>query len=158
MLSAVERGQKSPTIRVLSHVAEALGTSISELLTEPAPDQLRVVRAASRKRITDPESGVERVALGDVVSPPGIDLVLYRLPAHSDTGAFAPHRRGVVEHVVVIRGAADIDVGESIVRLATDDSMTYAANAAHRYRNPTEGVTELILVIDASNVVSDPRR
>lgn len=157
MLSAVERGQKSPTIRVLSHVAEALGCSISELLTAPEAVQLRISRASSRRRVVDLESGIERVSFGGVASVDGLDVVVYRLPARTDTGTFAPHREGVVEHLVVIRGTVEVHVGDSVATLTVDDSVTYAANTTHRYRNRGTAAAELVLIIDSSNA-DDPRR
>lgn len=150
MLSAVERGRKSPTIRVLSHVAEALGCSISELLAEPSPARLRIVRANSRKRIVDPETGIERVAFGGLTRHDGADLILYRLPPGTDTGAFAPHRDGVVEHVVVVRGTVEVHVGDAVATLVADDSVSYAGNASHRYRNPGRGAAELVLIVEGS--------
>lgn len=150
MLSAVERGGKSPTIRVLSHIAEALACTISDLLDEPESPRPRVTRAASRKRVIDPESGIERVSLAGVAPIRDLDVVLYRLPPGTDTGSFAPHRTGVVEHVVVVRGQAVVHVGDTVVTLEADDSVTYAADASHRYRNEGTSTADLLLVIDAS--------
>lgn len=149
MLSEVERGKKSPTIRVLSHVAEALRCSISDLLGDVATVAPRITRAAARKRLADPESGIERVTLSDELLGEGLDVILYRLPAGSDTGPFAPHRSGVREHLVVVRGKVEVHVGTETTRLGVDDSITYTADVAHRYRNAGKGAAELFLVIDA---------
>jgi transcriptional regulator with XRE-family HTH domain len=150
MLSEVERGKKSPTIRVLSHIAEALGCSISDLLGEPSRVSPRVTLAKDRKRIVDPESGIERVSLSEALLARGIDTLLYRLPAGADTGPFAPHRSGVVETLVVVRGAVEVHVGDDVFQLAVDDSLTYGADAMHRYRNRGRSAAELFLIIDSS--------
>ncbi len=153
MLSDVERGKKSPTIRVLSHIAEALTCSISDLLDEGAPTPARVMRANARKRFVDPESGIERVSLSEELLAGGVDVVLYRLPGGKDTGAFAPHRRGVQEHLIVVRGKVDVHIGDDVAHLAAEDSISYAADASHRYRNPGKSMVEMILLIDSSKTL-----
>ncbi|MEP6733769.1 MAG: XRE family transcriptional regulator [bacterium] len=150
MLSEVERGQKSPTIRVLSHIAEALTCSISDLLGENRMSGPRLARAKSHKRFIDPESGIERVSLSDELLARGIEVLLYRLPGGEDTGPFAPHRSGVQEHLTVLRGALEIHVGSDVFQLRAEDSISYAANASHRYRNVGKSVAEMILVIDST--------
>src|SRR5215470_6909938 len=59
MLSAVERGQKVPSILVMGQIATALGTSIGRLVDEERPPRVVVLRAADQLVIKDP-IGMER--------------------------------------------------------------------------------------------------
>src|SRR6201997_5014950 len=69
MLSAVERGQKVPSILVIGQIATALGTSIGRLVGEEAVPRVIVMRAADQRAMKDP-AGIERRGLSPVL--PGI--------------------------------------------------------------------------------------
>ena len=74
-LSRIENGKKTPPLDTLARIARALGTDVNTLLSEEraagtdAAPFFGVVRAASRQRVTRPESafGYEyfRLAEGD---------------------------------------------------------------------------------------------
>ena len=53
MLSTVERGQKVPSILVMSQIATALDTSIGRLVDEEKKPRVIVMRAADRRVIND---------------------------------------------------------------------------------------------------------
>src|SRR5262245_18160613 len=77
MLSEVERGRKSPTIRDACRIAEVLQCTVSELLREPAPTRLAIVRRRERRRLTDRSARVERYVLSDVMTARGLEVVWY---------------------------------------------------------------------------------
>jgi mannose-6-phosphate isomerase-like protein (cupin superfamily) len=120
---------------VLSHIAEALRCSISDLLGDVEKVGPRITNATARKRIVDPESGIERVTLSDELLEQGIDVILYRLPAGTDIGPFAPPRGCVREHLVVVRGKVEVHLDGDVALLGVDDSISYSADVEHRYRN-----------------------
>src|SRR3954470_18394448 len=69
MLSAIERGQKVPSILVMSQIATALGTSIGRLVDAERVPSVVVRRSAEQRVIKDP-IGMERRTLSPVL--PGI--------------------------------------------------------------------------------------
>src|SRR4051812_33336787 len=76
MLSAIERGARNPTIKVLCQIAEGLHCSVSQLIGEQVaaePDDLTVVRTGERRRLIDPQSGVERHGLAPSFLRRGIE-------------------------------------------------------------------------------------
>src|ERR1051326_3603776 len=103
MLSAVERGEKVPTILVLDRIATGLETSIARLLDDEQAARVIVLRAGEHKVARD-ASGWERRILSPVL--PGIEFELMRtsIPAGVDAGVFAPHAPGSREYVAVERG------------------------------------------------------
>ena len=61
MLSSVERGEKSPTLSVLTGIASGLNVPISRLMAEATPSSVAsVVRRPQRFIFRDQETGIER--------------------------------------------------------------------------------------------------
>lgn len=148
MLSDIENGRKSPTIRTVSQIADALGVTISELVDETPTCGRKILRVADRHKLVDPETGVEREELAPHFRCRGIEVVLYRLPARTETSGFQPHSLGVGEHITILRGAIECYVGEEQFELGEGDSASYEPNAMHGFRNLTDDICELLLVID----------
>src|SRR5688500_12981152 len=111
MLSEVERGLKNPTVRLAWQVARALACSLSDLIEdEPAPGPA-ILRAARRKSLVDPGSGVERHGWSGEFRRRGLELVAYVLPPGASAGEMAPNRAGVLEWVGVTRGTLVLVLG-----------------------------------------------
>jgi transcriptional regulator with XRE-family HTH domain len=152
MLSEVERGLKNPTVKLAWQVARALGCSLSDLIEDEAPAGPAILRAAERRSLVDPESGVERHGWSGELRRRGLELVSYRLPPGASSGEMAPNRPGVHEWVGVTRGELALVLGGVPHRLATGDSASYAPQVALEYRNAGRGPCEFLLVSDARGV------
>lgn len=153
MLSAVERGAKNPTIKVVCQIAEALGCTVSALLGEPehdVPDVIEVVREGEQAVLIDPQTGSERRLLAPAFVQHGIEILRYTIPAGSSTGTFPPHRRGVYEHVTVMTGSLACCLGEKSIDLAAGDSVSFPADVGHTFHNPGDEPVQYFLVIDSS--------
>ncbi|MEO7962625.1 MAG: XRE family transcriptional regulator [Gemmatimonadaceae bacterium] len=148
MLSEVERGRKSPTLRVASQIAEGLEVAVSELLDgEPAP-RMRVRRRAERRRLIDEKSAIERHLLAPTLLANGIEVVWYVVPPGSESGTFAPQHNGVLSHATVVRGTIEFDAeGEQAV-LRAGDSIDFPGDITHAFRNSGRGPCEFLLVVD----------
>ncbi len=153
MLSDVERGAKSPTIRVACQIAGGLGCSVSDLLGGPpaehGEDAVSVVRERDRQVLVDPVSGVERHVLSPSSRRRGIEVVWYVVPPGKETGEFPPHQLGTREHITVVRGRLEGRIGDGEVRLTVGDSAAFPADIPHGFRNRGTEPCEFLLVIDA---------
>jgi len=158
MLSEIERGAKNPTIKLVCQVAEGLGCTVSELLAEPpAPvGALEVVRAGERRILVDPRSGVERHGLSPAFLRHGLEVLWYVIPPRAATGEFSAHRRGVEEHLTVVRGALACRIGKREVVLAAGDSLWFRADVPHGFSNPGDEPCEYVLLIDADRAPDSP--
>jgi transcriptional regulator with XRE-family HTH domain len=152
MLSAVERGEKSPTIHVLCRVAAGLVCTVSELIEEHPPHPLQVVRADARPTLRDDDSGVERQLLSTTLMHYGLEAVWYSVPEGETAGPFAPEELGRIEHLTVVTGRMGFGHGEEEVRLAPGDSVTYGPAEPVFYRNRGRGVCTAFLLIDKSEL------
>jgi transcriptional regulator with XRE-family HTH domain len=159
MLSDIERGSKSPTVRVVSQIAEGLGCTVSQLLgdsTAEATQMLSLVRRSERRVLLDPQSGVERALLSPDFLRHGIEVLWYTIPPGADTGDFPAHRPGVEEQLTVIAGRMECRVGAQAVTLETGDSLWFQADVAHRLVNIDTEPCHCLLIIDASRARSRP--
>ncbi|HWL89217.1 MAG TPA: XRE family transcriptional regulator [Polyangiaceae bacterium] len=134
MLSAVERGEKVPTVVVLDRIATGLDTTLSRLLAEEVRPHVIVLRRAEQRVAVDP-SGWERRILSPVL--PGVEFELMRttLGPRVDAGTFLPHAKGSHEYVAVERGELTLTIDRAEHVLATGDSAFYPGDCLHGFNN-----------------------
>lgn len=137
MLSAVERGQKSPTITVLARIARGLDIPLGELVAD-RDEQRLVVRRAGQQDVVDEPGGWRRVILSPVVPGVNFELIRTTLPPGADPGEFPGYAPGSHEYVAVEEGRLRVGIGDTTVDLDPGDSLYFAADVPHRYRNTGE--------------------
>ena len=135
MLSAVERGEKSPTVLILDQIATGLGTSIARLLAPEREERVVVLRAGEHDRAVDP-SGWERRILSPVLPNVEFEFMRTTLPAGVNAGAFLPHNPGSREYVAVERGTLRLTLDGEAYLLKKGDSIYYAGDCIHEFENP----------------------
>ena len=150
MLSDVERGTKSPTIAILSAIAEGLGVPLSSLVSdEQALDAgPLIVRAAEMPQVTDPESLVERLHLGPVIGESHVEFVRFILPPGKSTGGFIGHAPGTIERVYVARGNVEILLSGKTFSLSPGDAIMYRASVPHPLAATGTEPAEVYLVVE----------
>jgi XRE family transcriptional regulator, regulator of sulfur utilization len=153
MLSTVERGQKVPSILVMSQIATALDTSIGRLVDEEKKPRVIVMRAADRRVITD-AAGMERRSLSPVL--PGIEFELVRitLAPGVNAGTFPPHREGSREYLAVETGTLTLVLDGTEYKLSAGDSIYHEGDCEHGYRNDTDTPCTYYIAMDVGGRVS----
>lgn len=153
MLSTVERGQKVPSILVMSQIATALDTSIGRLIGEEATPRVILLRAADQRVIGD-AAGMERRSLSPVL--PGIEFELMRmtLAPGVDAGTFPPHRAGSREYLAVERGTLTLTLAGTEYVLRAGDSIYHDGDLAHGYRNDGRTPCTYYLAMDVAGKAS----
>lgn len=155
MLSAVERGEKVPTVLVLDRIATALGTSIARLLGEERRTRVTLIRADQQDVARDP-SGWERRILSPVL--PGVEFEFMRttIGPGIDAGVFSPHAPGSREYVAMERGRLRLTIDGGVHLLRAGDSIYYEGNCHHGFSNPgrTPCVYYLAMEVSGSGRVS----
>jgi transcriptional regulator with XRE-family HTH domain len=149
MLSAVERGERVPTVLLLDHIATGLGTSIARLLEDEQSARVVLLRAQDQEVTRDP-SGWERRILSPVL--PGIEFEFMRttIPAGVDAGVFSPHAPGSREYIAVERGVLLLTLDGAAYTLAEGDSIYYAGDCKHGFANPGQEPLIYYLAMDVS--------
>lgn len=138
MLSQIELGRSTPTIKLLWKVARALGLPFSALIASgPASDETRVQRAVDARRLTSHDGQYSSRALFPTDQPRRSEFYELRI-APGRLERAEPHPPGTFENLVVTRGSVRISVGETEHQLGIGDAIFFRADGPHSYRNPGE--------------------
>jgi transcriptional regulator with XRE-family HTH domain len=135
MLSAVERGEKAPSVLILDQIATGLGASIARLLATESGGRVVVLRVGEQDRTVDP-SGWERRILSPVLHGVEFEFMRTTLPAGVNAGAFLPHNPGSREYVAVESGTLRLTLDGEVYLLRKGDSIYYAGDCVHEFENP----------------------
>jgi transcriptional regulator with XRE-family HTH domain len=140
-LSRIEAGQANPTVETLYALADALGVSFGALTT-PLPTAVQLVRAADAPRIG---GAVEARVADRLHAPPLVELLDVVFPAGRVRSA-APHPRGVVERLLVVRGRLRAGPAGEEVELEPGDLLRFPGDVPHSYA-ALEGSAQAVVLM-----------
>ena len=155
MLSAVERGQKVPTVLVLDRIATGLGTSIARILGDESRSRVVILRHKQQDVVRDPR-GWQRRILSPVL--PGVEFEFMRttIGAGVDAGVFSPHAPGSREYVAVERGTLRLTIDGTAHLLHAGDSIYYDGDCRHGFSNPGRVRCVYYLAMDVAGRAGAP--
>ena len=148
MLSQIEREKANPTIAITWRLANALGVAIGELLSG-APKNVETIRlleahetptlpgdhAGYVLRILGPMELAGKYEWYELTLAPGGELVSQ------------PHDPGTTEHLTLLHGALDIEVGAAHKKVKIGATARYRADQAHAIRNQGKTEAKALLVV-----------
>ena len=147
MLSQIERNETNPTIATVWRLAEALGTTIDDIVRgEESGNSLTVVGRASipvlndakgnySLRVLGPASLVNNMEWYELIMKPGGKMVS------------TPHTAHTTEHLTVFSGEFDVTAGEEIERVKPGETARYDADQPHQIKNGTNTEARALLVV-----------
>jgi XRE family transcriptional regulator, regulator of sulfur utilization len=135
MLSAVERGEKIPSVLVLDQIATGLKTSIARLLADERAGRAIVLQREEQNVAADP-SGWERRVLSPVLPNVEFEFMRTTIGPGVNAGAFLPHNPGSREYVAIERGTLKLTLDGEVFLLRKGDSVYYAGDCIHEFENP----------------------
>ncbi|CAB3697283.1 hypothetical protein LMG3441_02351 [Achromobacter kerstersii] len=150
LLSQIERGLSSASVKTLDLLAREFQVSVNSLLRNAehtqGEDGGRVARAGTHRFIDLSEKGISK----EMYTPPAcrsMDLCRATIEPGGSTGneLFVT---GQGEQIgVVLKGSLELWVGDRVVLLNEGDSFCYASSTPRRWRNPGSQATEVIWAI-----------
>lgn len=144
-LSMIERSRTSPSVSTLYKLADALGVPITAFFRLEPPKQEIVFRKANqRSRMKIPRGNWE--GLGGESFIGGVEPLLLTLETGANSGQFAMLHTGH-EFVMCLNGLLEYEVEKERFLLEPGDSLLFAAQLQHRWRNVNKGVTTVIIVL-----------
>lgn len=157
MLSAVERGDKVPTVLVLDRIATGLGTSIARLLGNESRSRVMILRHQQQDVVRDP-GGWHRRILSPVL--PGIEFEFMRTTIEPgvDAGVFSPHAPGSREYIAVERGTLRLTIDGSAHVLKAGDSIYFDGDCRHGFSNPGRTPCVYYLAMDVAGRAGSSHR
>lgn len=153
LLSQIERGISTPSVKALNRLAQVLGVSTHELLENADGIESevggRVARSGTHRNLNLHDKGISK----EIVSPPKakyIDLCRATIvPGGSSGDQWFSTDKG--EQVgMVLEGTLELWINDQVVVLQAGDSFCYSSRTPRRWRNPGDVNAEVIWAI--SNV------
>lgn len=125
MLGQIERGESSPTIATLWKIATGFHLPLTAFIEAPASDGFMQFKNGIRFKTL---FAYDPVLKSEMFSH-------YLEPQQSQLSA--AHDKGVVEDIVVLSGEVEILAEGEWRHLKIGESLRFAADQPHGYRNPT---------------------
>lgn len=144
-LSMIERGKASPSVSTLYKLADALGISVTGFFSggEVKHDVI-FVRAGERPRVAF-QRGVWE-GLGGEQFAGRVEPFMLTLENGAGSGPNTMVHTGH-EFVFCLRGQLEYQVESQAFTLGAGDSLLFAAQLKHRWRNPGSTVTNALILL-----------
>ncbi|MEO7495300.1 MAG: XRE family transcriptional regulator [Massilia sp.] len=148
MLSQIEREKANPTIAITWRLANALGVAIGELLSgESRPaETIRVVDAHETPTLPGAHAGYVLRILGPMDLAGKYEWYELTLAPGGALESQA-HDPGTCEHLTVLHGTIEVEVGDSTKKVKLGGTARYAADQQHVIRNPGKTEAKALLVV-----------
>jgi transcriptional regulator with XRE-family HTH domain len=144
-LSMIERGRTSPSVSTLYKLADALGVPITEFFG-PQSDKQDILLIKADERIRVPFSRGVWEGLGGEKFSGRVEPFILTLESGASSGQHTMIHTGH-EFVFCLRGQLEYLVEKQLFDLGAGDSLLFAAQLNHRWRNPGKTVTNALLVL-----------
>jgi transcriptional regulator with XRE-family HTH domain len=148
MLSQIEREKANPTIAITWRLANALGVAIGELLAdEQRPvDTIRVLDAHETPTLPGNHAGYVLRILGPMELAGKYEWYELTLAPGGELVSQA-HDPGTTEHVTLLHGAIEIEVGTHKKKVKLGGTARYPADQQHALRNIGKAEAKALLVV-----------
>jgi transcriptional regulator with XRE-family HTH domain len=144
-LSMIERGKVSPSVSTLYKLADALGVSITAFFgSETDRKQVVFLKADERARMSFTRGVFE--GLGGEQFVGRVEPFLLTLENSANSGPRSMTHTGH-EFVFCLRGELEYQVERQIYQLSAGDSLLFAAQLKHRWKNPGRTVATALIII-----------
>jgi transcriptional regulator with XRE-family HTH domain len=134
MIHKVERGDSSPTAKLLGRLSGAFGLSMSTLMARAEIGEGRLLRRADQPTWTDPDSGYQRRHVSPASDLP-LDLVEVSLPAGAAVPMPASAYAFVNQLIWVLEGELVFVEGGTRHEMAAGDCLELGPPADCLFRN-----------------------
>ncbi|MGE0716815.1 MAG: cupin domain-containing protein [Alphaproteobacteria bacterium] len=153
MVSQIERGLASPSVRSLRRLADALGVPVAWFFHadagRPAAELDKIVRKADRRQLRLPTAGTTADQLVMELLTPDltgdIQLMMMTLEPGFTSGDAHAHRGE--EAGLVLTGALRLWVGDDELLIEAGDSFRFSSTTPHRYDSAADRPTQVVWVM-----------
>ncbi len=144
-LSMIERGRTSPSVSTLYKLADALGVPVTAFFGAPEARQ-QVIHLSAHEHARVPVVGGSWEGLGGEKFTGRVEPFVLNLEPGGDSGP-APLVHTGHEFVFVLTGQIEYLVEDHLYLLSPGDSLLFAAHLVHKWRNPGQVATSVLIVL-----------
>jgi len=148
MLSQIEREKANPTIAITWRLANALGVQIGELLAteERETESIRLVDAHETPTLPGHHAGYVLRILGPMELAGKYEWYELTLAPGGEL-ASQGHDPGAAEHLTVLHGAVEVEVGADKKKVKIGATARYPADQQHIVRNAGKTEAKALMVV-----------
>ena len=148
MLSQIEREKANPTIAITWRLANALGVDIGELLSSEVrvTETIRIVDAHETPTLPGTHAGYSLRILGPMDLAGKYEWYELTLAPGGEMASQA-HDPGTKEHLTVITGTIELEVGAEKKKIKHGGTARYPADYDHVIRNAGKTEAKALLVV-----------
>lgn len=147
MISKIERGDVQPSLDIAVRLAEALRSTLSEMVRHDEYARIVKIERKEQSVVTDPNGNWERRLLSPIFGGASLEILHATVKAKVRMGTFPRHAKGTEEYVVVLRGELRISINGESYPLRAGDSLFFEADKDHSLENPAKRRAEYLIVI-----------
>lgn len=135
MLSAIERGETSPTAVLLVRIATAFEMTLSSLIAQAELSGAALVREAEQPVWADPETGYVRRHLSPATDMP-LELVRVELPVGASVSLPASAYAFIRQQIWLIEGRLDFIEGDVVHAMKAGDCLALGSPSDNTFHAP----------------------
>jgi transcriptional regulator with XRE-family HTH domain len=144
-LSMIERGKASPSVSTLYKLADALGVSITAFFaTDIERKQVVFLKGDERPHVSFTRGVFE--GLGGEQFVGRVEPFMLTLENAANSGSRSMSHTGH-EFVFCLRGELEYQIESQIFHLGPGDSLLFAAQLKHKWKNPGKTVAAALIII-----------
>ena len=144
-MSKIENFRITPSLPALGNIAQALGTTLSELLKDlDQSPQTTVLRKNERREVTRDNSPWRYYLLSDENTSRQVDPFMVEIPPGLQRAE--PHAHEGYEFMLLLEGTLEYQYGARVINLEEGDSVYADGTVSHNLINQSESTARLLVV------------
>jgi transcriptional regulator with XRE-family HTH domain len=147
MLSRIERAESSPTAHLLGKICNGLGVTLSALFAMTEATSSPLVRRRNQPTWRDPASHYLRRNVSPAGTGSPVDIAEIEFPPGARVAFDSQRLAGKDQHVWVLSGTLEMELGEDLFRLETGDCLFMRFDRPVLFRNPTKRTTRYAVIV-----------
>jgi transcriptional regulator with XRE-family HTH domain len=152
LISQIERAKAYPSILTLKKIANALHTTVSELIGEQSNlIENPLLKKSERKFVKKNKTGAKAYLLSRHDSSKMMDPFLLHFNEGADSSDIMTTNNPRQEILFVLKGKFEVTLGNNTYHLKEGDSFYFYSNQNHLFKNVNKGESELLWVVNQNN-------
>ena len=152
LISQIERGKAYPSILTLKKIADALNTTVGELIgeyemliTNP------LLKADDRKYVKENKTGATLYLLSHHDPSKHMDPFLIRFTQNADSTDIMTTKHPRQEFCYVLKGHFEVQLNDKTFEINESDSFYFNSNQNHLFKNMSNQEAQLLWVVNHNN-------